>query len=128
MLKRIANHTHTNGDEATNMLDCVERGLRLHNSPDHRFTLQHRQPANAAHTHEGTGDVSTFPNHHFYWGDQHYSMTVGPERAERMNACATALANGVPLAIHPDAPVTPPRSSVHSMVLLSTAKPRVVAP
>src|SRR5690606_20477080 len=26
---------------------------------------------------------------------------------ERMNACATALANGVPLAIHSDAPVTP---------------------
>src|SRR6202012_58708 len=30
-----------------------------------------------------------------------------PERAERMNACATALASGVPMAIHSDAPVTP---------------------
>jgi predicted amidohydrolase YtcJ len=51
--------------------------------------------------------VNLFPNHHFYWGDQHYAQTVGPERAERMNACATALATGVPLAIHSDAPVTP---------------------
>ncbi|MEM7751174.1 MAG: amidohydrolase family protein, partial [Pseudomonadota bacterium] len=51
--------------------------------------------------------VNLFPNHHFYWGDQHYEMTVGPERAERMNACATALANDVPMAIHSDAPVTP---------------------
>jgi len=51
--------------------------------------------------------VNLFPNHHFFWGDQHYAMTVGPERAERMNACATALATGVPLAIHSDAPVTP---------------------
>ena len=51
--------------------------------------------------------VNLFPNHHFYWGDQHYALTVGPERAERMNACATALATGVPLAIHSDAPVTP---------------------
>ena len=40
-------------------------------------------------------------------GDQHYEVTVGPERAERMNACATALRTGVPLAIHSDAPVTP---------------------
>jgi predicted amidohydrolase YtcJ len=51
--------------------------------------------------------VNLFANHHFYWGDQHYATTVGPERAMRMNACATALANGVPLAIHSDAPVTP---------------------
>lgn len=51
--------------------------------------------------------VNLFPNHHFYWGDQHYEITVGPERAERMNACATALATGVAMAIHSDAPVTP---------------------
>jgi len=51
--------------------------------------------------------ANLFPNHHFYWGDQHYETTVGPERAMRMNACATALASGVPLAIHSDAPVTP---------------------
>ena len=47
------------------------------------------------------------PNHHYYWGDQHYAKTVGPERAQRMNACTTALREGVPLAIHSDAPVTP---------------------
>ena len=51
--------------------------------------------------------VNLFPNHHFYWGDQHYATTLGPERAERMNACASALAAGVPMAMHSDAPVTP---------------------
>jgi len=51
--------------------------------------------------------VNHFANHHFYWGDQHYNITVGPERAERMNACRTALDNNIPLAIHSDAPVTP---------------------
>jgi len=51
--------------------------------------------------------VNHFANHHFYWGDEHYHLTVGPERAERMNACRTALDNGIPLAIHSDAPVTP---------------------
>ncbi len=104
-------HTHTNGDEATELvLECVEEALRAHPSFDHRFTLQHCQLADAAQFRRMKSlgmCVNLFPNHHFYWGDQHYATTVGPERAERMNACATALATGVPMAIHSDAPVTP---------------------
>jgi hypothetical protein len=34
-------------------------------------------------------------------------MTMGPDRANRLDACASALAAGVPLAVHSDAPVTP---------------------
>ncbi len=104
-------HTHTNGDEATDLaLDCMESALRKHPRPDHRFTLQHCQLADAAQFRRIRAlglCVNLFPNHHFYWGDQHYAVTVGPERAERMNACATALREGVLLAIHSDAPVTP---------------------
>jgi predicted amidohydrolase YtcJ len=104
-------HTHTNGDEATELvLDCVEEALRAHPWPDHRFTFQHCQLADAAQFRRMKAlgmCVNLFPNHHYYWGDQHYAMTVGPERAERMNPCATALAAGVPFAIHSDAPVTP---------------------
>jgi predicted amidohydrolase YtcJ len=104
-------HSHTNGDEATELvLDTLTLALRKHPSPDHRFTLQHCQLANAAQFRRMKAlgmCVNLFPNHHYYWGDQHYALTVGPERAERMNACAAALANGVPLAIHSDAPVTP---------------------
>ena len=104
-------HTHTNGDEATELvLDTLEAALKKHPSNDHRFTLQHCQLANAAQFRRMKNlgmCVNLFPNHHFYWGDEHYRLTVGPERAERMNACATALATGVPLAIHSDAPVTP---------------------
>ena len=104
-------HCHTNGDEATDLvLDMMELALRKHPSPNHRFTLQHGQLANAAQFRRMRSlgmCINLFPNHHFHWGDQHYALTVGPERAERMNACATALAHGVPLAIHSDAPVTP---------------------
>lgn len=104
-------HTHTNGDEATELvLDCIEEALQKHPVRDHRFSLQHCQLADAAQFRRMKAlgmCVNLFANHHFYWGDEHYSMTVGPERAERMNACATALASGVPLAIHSDAPVTP---------------------
>lgn len=104
-------HCHTNGDEATELvLDMLELALRKHPSQNHRFTLQHCQLANQAQFRRMRAlgmCVNLFPNHHFYWGDQHYALTVGPERAERMNACATALGLGVPMAIHSDAPVTP---------------------
>jgi predicted amidohydrolase YtcJ len=104
-------HTHTNGDEATELaLDLMAAALAEVPRADHRFTLQHVQLADAAQLRRmkalGLG-VNLFANHHFYWGDQHRAVTVGPERAERMNACATALREGVPLAIHSDAPVTP---------------------
>jgi len=104
-------HVHTNGDEATELLlDCMEECLREHPSPDHRFTIQHCQLADAAQFRRIAKlgmCVNLFANHHFYWGDEHYRLTVGPERALRMNACATALKNAVPMAIHSDAPVTP---------------------
>ena len=109
--KGIQVHTHTNGDEATALvLDTMEAALRDHPSGDHRFTLQHCQLADTAQFRRMKKlgmCVNLFANHHFYWGDQHYALTVGPERAERMNACATALREVVPMAIHSDAPITP---------------------
>ena len=109
--KGIHIHTHTNGDEATELvLDCMEEGLLKHPSRDHRFTLQHCQLADRAQFRRMAKlgmCVNLFANHHFYWGDEHYKLTVGPERALRMNACATALENAVPMAIHSDAPITP---------------------
>lgn len=104
-------HIHTNGDQATQLvIETMTRALAKHPSPDHRFTLQHCQLADSAQFRK-IGKlgmcVNLFANHHFYWGDQHFELTVGPERAERMNACATALREGVPMTIHSDAPVTP---------------------
>jgi len=104
-------HTHTNGDEATELLlELMEQALCERPTPDHRFTLQHCQLADAAQYRRMKAlglCVNLFANHHFYWGDEHHRLTVGPERATRMNACATALAAGVPFAIHSDAPITP---------------------
>lgn len=104
-------HSHTNGDQATELvLDTLGPALADHPSPDHRFTLQHCQLADAAQFRRMKSlgmCVNLFANHHFYWGDEHYRLTVGPERAMRMNACRTALDTGVAMAIHSDAPVTP---------------------
>ncbi|MFO1219509.1 MAG: amidohydrolase [Burkholderiaceae bacterium] len=104
-------HTHTNGDEATSLaLDCMAQALRASPASDHRFTLQHVQLADAAQFRRMKAlglCANLFANHVFYWGEQHRRVTVGPERAERIDACATALREGVPLAIHSDAPITP---------------------
>ena len=109
--ENIQIHTHTNGDQATELvLDTLEEALLQHPSNDHRFTLQHCQLANSSQFRrmEKLGlCVNLFANHLYYWGEEHYGKTVGPERAERMNSCKTALDNNVPLAIHSDAPVTP---------------------
>ncbi len=104
-------HTHTNGDEATQLaIETLETALKKTPDFDHRFTLQHCQLASAAQFRKMARlgmCVNLFANHHYYWGDEHFALTVGPERAERMNACRTALEEGVPMTIHSDAPVTP---------------------
>jgi predicted amidohydrolase YtcJ len=104
-------HIHTNGDEATELaLDAIEAALQAHPRPDHRHTLQHCQMADAAQFRRMARMgvcVNLFANHIFYWGDAHHAQTMGPDRAHRMDGCASALAAGVPLAIHSDAPITP---------------------
>ena len=104
-------HTHTNGDEASEVaVDAIARVLARAPRPGHRHTLQHGQMIDAALFGRMATlglSVNLFANHLWYWGDQHYEATLGPDRAHRLDACASALAAGVPLAIHSDAPVTP---------------------
>ncbi|MGO1765867.1 MAG: amidohydrolase, partial [Advenella sp.] len=104
-------HIHTNGDEATDVaLDALEAVLAASPRRDHRHTLQHCQMASTAQFRRMASlgvCANLFANHLYYWGDAHYEMTMGPERANRLNAAATALASGVPISLHSDAPVTP---------------------
>jgi len=104
-------HIHTNGDEASELAtEMIGRALARHPRRDHRHTLQHCQMADAATFRRMASlgmCVNLFANHIFYWGEQHRAITMGPSRALRLDACGTALAEGVPLAIHSDTPVTP---------------------
>lgn len=104
-------HTHTNGDEASEVaIAAIARVLARQPHPGHRHTLQHGQMIDAAQFRRMAAlglSANLFANHLWYWGDQHHEMTMGPDRAQRLDACASALAAGVPLAIHSDAPVTP---------------------
>ena len=104
-------HIHTNGDEATEAaIDAIEQVLKGAPDPDARFTLQHCQMAHDAHFRRMARlgiCANLFANHLYYWGDQHHALTMGPERAERMDAAASAQRLGVAYSIHSDAPVTP---------------------
>lgn len=103
-------HIHTNGDEATEVvLDALETLLEKYPRPDHRHTLQHCQMADAGQLRriKALGlCVNFFSNHIYYWGDAHYSQTMGPDRANRMDAAGSALRLGIPFAFHSDAPIT----------------------
>lgn len=102
---------HTNGDEASDfVLDCFEEAMWKHPTGDSRHTLQHCQMAGEDQFYRAARMgvcVNLFANHLWYYGDAHAEFTVGPDRAARMNACRSALDNGVTLAIHSDSPVTP---------------------
>lgn len=111
-------HMHCNGDATIDLaIDAVDQLLRDVAWLDHRHTIQHSQLTTSAQFRKMANlglCANIFANHIWYWGDQHYEMTVGPERAKRMEACATAKREGVHFSLHSDASVTPP-GHLHSM-------------
>jgi predicted amidohydrolase YtcJ len=127
-------HVHTNGDAASDLaIDVFEEILAALPRWDHRHTLQHGQMLTEAQfcRMRALGlCVNLFSNHIYYWGDIHHAITLGPDRASRMNAAASALRHGVPLAIHSDAPVTPlgPLFTAWCAVNRRTSSGRAFAP
>lgn len=125
-------HIHTNGDEASEAaVEMIGRALTAHPRLDHRHTLQHCQMPDPAlfRRIKALGICcNLFANHLYYWGDEHVAQTMGLSRAERMDACGTALRLGIPFAIHSDAPVTPlaPLFTAWCAVMRQTASGRVL--
>ncbi|KNY24304.1 amidohydrolase [Methylobacterium sp. ARG-1] len=127
-------HIHTNGNEATEAaLDAVEKAQIAHPRPDHRHTLQHCQMATEAQLRRVKAlglCLNLFSNHLYYWGDAHHDLTMGPERAARIDAAGSAARLGIPLAIHSDAPVTPlgPLFTAWCAVNRTTSSGRLLGP
>jgi predicted amidohydrolase YtcJ len=125
-------HAHCNGDQATELfLDVVETSLRRHPRWDHRHTVTHSQLSTAAQYRRmaalGVG-ANIFANHIWAFGDKHLDVTLGIDRASRMNAAATALRCGVPISLHSDSPVTPlgPLATMKHAVTRLTQSGRVM--
>lgn len=127
-------HIHTNGDLAIEVaIGALEKAVAAHETWDHRHTLQHFQMAEEAHIRRLKaigGAANIFANHVYYFGDQHHDITLGPERAARIDPCGSALAQGLPIAIHSDTPVTPlaPLFSAGCAVNRKTESGRVLGP
>ncbi|SDO97755.1 amidohydrolase [Desulforhopalus singaporensis] len=109
--KGVTVHCHCNGDEAVDVfLNAVEQAQAEYYRPDIRHTVQHCQLATIDQYQRMAAlgvCANIFTNHLFYWGDQHVAATVGPDRAMRMEACATAKLHNIHFSLHSDAPVTP---------------------
>lgn len=125
-------HVHCNGDQATELfLRTMEKVLVAHPRPDHRHTVTHSQMTTPAQYRRMAAlgmCANIFANHIWAWGDQHIDITVGPDRAARMNAAATALRCGVPVSLHCDTPVTPlsPLKTVQHAVTRRTLSGRIM--
>lgn len=115
---RVNVHVHCNGDLAAEaVLDAIDVAVAAHPWLDHRHTITHAQTMTAAQVRRaarlGAG-LNFFSNHLWYWGDQHAELTLGPDRAARLDPCGDAVEAGVPFALHSDAPVTP-LGQLHTM-------------
>ncbi len=108
----VKTHIHTNGDAASELaIEAIADAMLETPNPDLRHTLEHVQLAGLDQFKRMRAlgvTVNLFANHLYYFGDLHWTKTVGPDRAARMNACADAWSVwGGDFAIHSDAPVTP---------------------
>lgn len=125
-------HVHMNGDEAIDAsLDALEF---LHNQTTRKpgiYVLEHDQmstPEQFKRAHDLGAYANIFANHIYYWGDQHAAITLGPDRASKLDAAAEAKRQGVIFSLHTDSPVTPlgPLHSMWAAVNRTTASGRVL--
>jgi len=64
---------------------------------------------------------SFFSAHTYYWGDRHWNIFMGPDRARRMSPARSALDRDIRFTIHLDTPVVP----MNPLLLVWTAVNRI---
>ena len=111
-------HMHCNGNKTQDLaIETIEQLLCDAPRPDHRHTITHAQLTTQAQLRKMAKlglCANFFSNHLWFWGDQHYEITVGPERANQLEPCRSAIREGVSFSVHSDAGVTP-LGSLHTM-------------
>ena len=94
---------HTNGDEAIDtVIGAFEKILNTSPRYEGRFPKELVPKMAALNL-----CANIFSNHIYYWGDTHRTKTMGPDKARRMDAAASAIEAGIQISIHSDHPVTP---------------------
>jgi predicted amidohydrolase YtcJ len=102
-------------------IDAIGRVL-ARPRPDHRHTLQHGQMIDAPLFRRMAAlglCANLFANHLWYWGDQHYEMTMGPDRAAarclRQRAACRRAAGHHGCAVTPLGPLFTAWCAVHRL-------------
>lgn len=102
---------HGNGDAAIDdVLHAFEKALAETPRKDSRHIVIHAQMATEDQLDrmQALGIIPSFFNMHtYYWGDRHWDIFMGPERAARMSPAASAVARNMPYTLHADTPVVP---------------------
>ena len=123
---------HGNGDDAIQMiLNVYEEAQKRYPRADARHIVIHCQTVREDQLDriKRLGVVpSFFVVHTYFWGDRHYEMFLGQDRAERISPLRSALKRGIPFSNHNDTFVTPidPLLSVWSAVNRRTSGGRIL--
>ncbi|SDP39366.1 amidohydrolase [Desulforhopalus singaporensis] len=102
---------HGNGDAAIDdILDGWEAAQEANPREDTRHVVIHSQMMREDQLDrmQALGAIpSFFVLHTYYWGERHWNIFMGPERAARMSPARSAVDRGMPFTFHCDTPVVP---------------------
>ncbi|MBT7449941.1 MAG: amidohydrolase [Rhodospirillaceae bacterium] len=102
---------HGNGDAAIDdVLYAFDRALDADPRNDARHIVIHAQMAREDQLDRmaAAGIIPSFFNlHTYYWGDRHWDIFMGPERAAQMSPAASAVKRNMAYTLHADTPVVP---------------------
>ncbi|UCD59053.1 MAG: amidohydrolase, partial [Candidatus Hydrogenedentota bacterium] len=125
---------HSNGDAAIdNFIYAFRQAQQEYHRQDARPIVVHGQMMRAEHL-DAIKELGMTPTYHlvhpFYWGDRHWNIFLGPERASGIYPAKSTLDRGIPFSIHLDAPVVPlqPMLLVWSAVNRLSRSERVIGP
>ncbi|OBJ32190.1 amidohydrolase [Mycolicibacter heraklionensis] len=125
---------HVHGDNGVDtILDVYEEVLRRHPRPDHRLRLEHVGAIRPEQLRRAAAlgvTCSLFVDHLHYWGDVLVDGLFGEEHGARWMPAASAVATGMRISLHNDAPVTPEEPLRNISVAATRIAPsgRVLAP
>ncbi|PIE68587.1 MAG: amidohydrolase [Deltaproteobacteria bacterium] len=117
---------HANGDQAIEeVINGLEKAQKKSPREDNRHIIIHCQTVREDQMDrmQQLGIIpSFFATHIYFWGDRHKQIFLGPERAERISPCKSAVDRGMIFTCHNDTYITPidPLLSVWTAVTRQT--------